>query len=131
LASFSFSLFIFFKLPISAEFAFSASFSVYTSDFCLFIWQRLINPKRQQAQEARSRKIICFGLSVDKKVTNLLFFFKNWLTLAGKMTNLLSTFIWLKMAERSEANKREVKICVKNLNFRAFSSLPSANFSQI
>ena len=62
------------------------------------------------------------------------------LTPAGKVTNKLSARIFLKMAERSEAKRREAKFRVKNQNLRYFEAklrfapfalLRSAFFSEI
>jgi len=54
------------------------------------------------------------------------FFFvaKKYLTLAGKVTNELSTSVWLKVAERSEAKsaKREAKLRVKKSHILIFDT---------
>ena len=63
-----------------------------------------------------------------------------FLTLAGKVTNLLSIIIFLKMAERSEAKSAKRSFASKNLKFLIFDaklrfalldSLRSGIFSKI
>jgi hypothetical protein len=67
-------------------------------------------------EESAKRSFLCVGLNIFLRKASLRHisqnsiwsFFPHGLTSAGKATNKLSTLIWLKISERSEASKIKI-----------------------